>query len=60
MKIVEMVDVKVPSGGECKRDGAGIDDSSLGMTMPLYAEGMFGDDAIHAGRIKNQQLCIVY
>ena len=35
MKIVEMVDVKVPSGGECKRDGAGIDDSSLGMTMPL-------------------------
>jgi hypothetical protein len=24
IKIVEMVDVKVPSGGECVRDGAGI------------------------------------
>ena len=60
MKIVGMVDVNVPSTGECKRDGTGIDDYSLGMTMPLYAEGTFDNDAIHAGRIKNQQLRIVY
>jgi hypothetical protein len=33
-----MVDVKVASSGECERDGAGIDDSSLGMTIPLYVK----------------------
>ena len=51
--IVEMVDVKVPSSGECEQDGAGIDDSWLGMTMPLYSEGTLGD-AINAGRLNNR------
>jgi hypothetical protein len=38
-KIVEMVDVKVPSSGKYKKqDGAGINKSSLCLTMPLYAE----------------------
>ena len=56
-KVVEMVNAKVPSHGKYEQDGAGINNSSLGMTMPLYAKGTVGeDDAINAGRLnKNQQ-----
>ena len=55
-KIVEMDNVKVPSHGKYEQDGAGINDSSLGMTMSLCAEGTVGNDAINAGRLnKNQQ-----
>jgi serine/threonine protein kinase len=51
--IVEMVDVKAPSSSECEQEGAGIDDSWLGMAMPLYSEGTLGE-AIDAGRLKDR------
>ena len=50
--IVEMVDVKVPSDGE--HEGAGIDESWLGMAMPLYSEGTLGE-AVNQGRLTNRR-----
>ena len=48
--IVEIVDIKEPSGGECEQEGAGIDGSCLAMTMPLFREGTLGD-AIDEGKL---------
>lgn len=52
--IVEMVDVKVPSGGEGEQEGAGIDESWLGMAMPLYSEGTLGE-AVDQGKLTSRR-----
>jgi serine/threonine protein kinase len=53
--IIEINDIKVPSDGESNNQaGAGIDDSWLGVTMPLYKAGTLSD-AINEGKLTQRR-----